>query len=296
VRLHLAQFNVGTLRAPIDHPDTQPFAESLQMVNAAGDVAPGFVWRLQDDGGNATAIAAYEDPNTIVNLTVWESVDQLRDFAYEGVHRDYLRRRAEWFRPGASGAVMWWIPEGTVPTVAEAKRRLRFLRLFGPSAHASPTGRGPRSVVVRRHLHHPDVSPMLRQLDNELTTTEPDGGTCFLRLDTEEVTGDAGAFFVAYVDGVASACGAYRRIGPHTAEVKRMWAEPAMRGSKIGAAVLDTIESHAVTAGMRELKLETGEHLVPAVALYRKFGFAECKPWGEYVDSPLSYCMRKSLA
>ena len=74
-----------------------------------------------------------------------------------------------------------------------------------------------------------------------------------------------------------------------------MWADPELRGAKLGAAVLDTVEAAAIADGFTELKLETGEHLTAAVALYRKFGFEQCEPWGEYIDSPHSFCMSKRL-
>jgi GNAT superfamily N-acetyltransferase len=295
--VQLAQFNVGTLKAPIDHPDTTAFAEGLEVVNALAEASAGYVWRLQDGGGNATGITAYDDPNTIVNMSVWESMDALRAFAFSGTHRDFLRQRGEWFQPGLSGSVNWWVPVGARPTVDEAKRRLAFLHAFGPSPYAFGFAQVPAPLVVlRRGLDHPDVPPMIERLNHELVSTEPEGGICHITLDPTEVEADNGAFFVAYLDGAPSACGAYRRIGPVTAEVKRMWADPERRGSKLGAAILDTIEAYALLDGHAELKLETGEHLEAAVGLYRKFGFAQCEPWGDYIDSPLSYCMSKQVA
>ena len=149
--------------------------------------------------------------------------------------------------------------------------------------------------IVPRLLDHPDVRPLLDRLDAELTSTEPEGGICFIHIDHDDVAPGNGAFFIAYVDGVPSACGAYRRIDERSAEVKRMWADPARRGEGLGAAILTTIVDAAVAEGYAELRLETGEHLTAAVALYRRFGFEQCDPWGEYVDAPLSYCMSKPL-
>lgn len=138
--LHLAQLNVATLRHAIDEPETADFVNGLDPVNAAGEVSPGFVWRLQADDGNATSISAFPNPLTIVNLTVWESQKALRDFAYRGLHREFFRRRAEWFEPGESRAVMWWIEAGTLPTVEEAKARIEYFGKFGPSSHAFEFG------------------------------------------------------------------------------------------------------------------------------------------------------------
>ena len=67
--MHVAQLNVATLRHRIDEPESTDFANALAPVNAAGEVAPGFVWRLQTDSGDATSIQAFPNPLTIVNLT-----------------------------------------------------------------------------------------------------------------------------------------------------------------------------------------------------------------------------------
>ena len=149
--------------------------------------------------------------------------------------------------------------------------------------------------ILRRTLDHPHVRPILDRLDHELITTEPEGGVCHIHIDPTDVEDDNGAFFIAYVDDEPSACGAYRRIGPTTAEVKRMWVDPERRGLKLGAAILRTIEDVTRAEGYTELKLETGEHLEAAVGLYRSFGFEQCDPWGDYIDSSHSYCMSKTL-
>ena len=297
MQLHLAQLNIATLRQPMDHPDTAGFAAGLVPINALGESSPGFVWRLQTEEGDATSINAFPNPLTIVNLTVWESGQALRDFAYRGRHRDFFRRRAEWFEAD-SRAAMWWIAAGTTPTVEDAKGRLEFIDRFGPSLYAFEMGQQfPQLAVVRRDLDHPDVPPMIEQLNRELLDTEPEGGVCFHSLADHEVQ-DGGAFYVAYLDGVPSACGAYRRIdgAPGAAEIKRMWAHPDARGSKLGAAMLATIVEAARADGYDEVKLETGEHLTAAVGLYTRVGFEQCPPWGEYIGSPLSHCMRLRLS
>ncbi|MEI7548360.1 MAG: GNAT family N-acetyltransferase [Actinomycetota bacterium] len=296
-QLHLAQLNIGTLRHPIDHADTAAFVDGLAPVNAEADAAPGFVWRLQTEEGNATSIHAFPDQLTIANLSVWQSIDDLRDFIFRGVHRDFLRRRADWFQPG-SRAAMWWVPAGTVPTLAEALARLAFFERFGATAHAfGMADRFPTLVVVRTPLADPIVAPMLARLDAELVDGTPEGGSNFMHIAAEHVEKGNGAFFVAHHDGVPRACGAYRRIEgvPGAAEVKRMWADPEARGAKLGAATLATIEAAAIADGFTELRLETGEHFTAAVGLYRTFGFTQCESWGEYAGVPFSYCMSKHL-
>ncbi len=134
---HLAQLNVGQLRAPIDHADSAGFADNLDPINELAEETPGFVWRLQDDHGNATSFARDGDPLRILNLSVWESVESLRAYTYRSGHVDFLRRRLEWFEPREGGhLVLWWIPAGHEPTIAEAEERLARLTADGPSRDA----------------------------------------------------------------------------------------------------------------------------------------------------------------
>jgi hypothetical protein len=136
--VHLAQVNVARLRHPIDHPATADFVAGLVPVNAVADASPGFVWRLQTDDGDATALRAFPDPEVIVNLSVWTSVDALRDFVYHSDHTPFLRRRADWFdRMTAPAVALWWVPAGHLPDVAEARDRLDFRAAHGPTVSAA---------------------------------------------------------------------------------------------------------------------------------------------------------------
>ena len=135
--LHLAQVNIGRLRAPMDAPATKAFADALDEVNALADTAPGFVWRLQTEDGNATAVRPYDDDMILVNMSVWTSVEALADFVYRSDHAAFLRRRREWFdRMETPIATMWWVPAGHRPPVAEAVARLEHLTAHGPTSHA----------------------------------------------------------------------------------------------------------------------------------------------------------------
>jgi hypothetical protein len=138
MRFHLAQVNVSRLLAPLDSSRLQPFVERLERVNAAADAAPGFVWRLQTDDGDATAVPVFDDAEMIVNLSVWGSLAALREFAYRNaLHVEVLRRRREFFTRDAEATLaLWWLEAGTLPTVAEAESRLTLLRAVGPSPEA----------------------------------------------------------------------------------------------------------------------------------------------------------------
>jgi heme-degrading monooxygenase HmoA len=134
---HLAQLNVATLRAPLDTPELAEFVAQLEPVNALADGSRGFIWRLQTEDGDATAIRAFDDDRIIVNLSVWESLEALRSFVYASRHLDVMRRRRQWFHRMADPYLaLWWLPAGTIPTLAQARGRLELLDRNGPTANA----------------------------------------------------------------------------------------------------------------------------------------------------------------
>ena len=134
---HLAQLNIGRIKAPVEDPIMDGFMNRLDEINAIADNTPGFVWRLQTEDGNATSIHAFDDPMLLVNMSVWESIEALHEYVYRSDHRELLRSRAAWFeRHEGPYQVLWWVPAGHIPTVAEAKERLNMLVEQGPTAQA----------------------------------------------------------------------------------------------------------------------------------------------------------------
>ena len=137
----LAQLNIARAMAPLTEPELAGFVEALAPVNALADAAPGFVWRLQTEDGDATAIRPYDDDRLLVNMSAWTSVEALAAFVYSGPHRAIMARRREFFVPMREAfQVLWWTAD--VPTVEEAIARLEHLRARGPTPHAF-TFRGP---------------------------------------------------------------------------------------------------------------------------------------------------------
>jgi hypothetical protein len=134
---HLAQLNVGVLRAPLNRPELADFVAQLEPVNALADAAPGFVWRLQTDAGDATDIRPFDDEMIAINCSVWESLEALWNFTYRSAHLDVMRHRREWFqRMVEPYLVLWWVPAGHIPTIDEALARLAQLRAQGPGPAA----------------------------------------------------------------------------------------------------------------------------------------------------------------
>jgi len=133
----LAQLNIGIIRGPMDSPIMAEFAANLDRVNAVADESPGFVWRLQTEEGNATAIRPFENENLLLNMSVWRDVESLNRFVYRSAHIEIMRRRREWFeRMTEAYMVLWWVVKGHRPTVEEAMGKLERLRREGPSAEA----------------------------------------------------------------------------------------------------------------------------------------------------------------
>ena len=113
------------------------FVNNLDRINELADSSEGFVWRLMGDGNDATSLRPFDDEMIIVNMSVWQNLERLKDYVYKSAHTDILKRRAEWFEKVRDAmVVMWWVPAGHEPTVQEAKERLEHLRAHGSSTFA----------------------------------------------------------------------------------------------------------------------------------------------------------------
>lgn len=133
----LAQLNIGVIKGPMDSPIMAEFAANLTRINALAESAPGFVWRLQTEDGDATALRPFDDDRTLVNMSVWRDIEALSAYVYKSGHVEIMRRRREWFeRMDQAFLVLWWIPRGHRPSVPEAIEKLELLRAKGPTAAA----------------------------------------------------------------------------------------------------------------------------------------------------------------
>ncbi|NJK42440.1 MAG: DUF3291 domain-containing protein [Aquincola sp.] len=163
-KYQLAQLNIGRIKAPMDSPVMAGFANNLERINALAEATPGFVWRLQTDEGDATAIRPFDDANMLVNMSVWRDVESLNHYVYQSAHVELMKKRREWFeRMDEAFLVLWWVPTGHVPSVDEAIARLQKLRADGPSAEA----------FTFRHAFPPPDAPAAMRRPVDLDSTCP---------------------------------------------------------------------------------------------------------------------------
>ena len=146
----LAQLNIAIMKEPLDSPVMAEFVGNLERINALAETSPGFVWRLQTEEGDASALRPLGD-ETLVNMSVWRDMESLHQYVYQSAHVEIMRRRKEWFsRMREAYAVLWWVREGHRPSLAEAIGKLEQLRAGGPT---------PAAFTFRHAFPPPDASP-----------------------------------------------------------------------------------------------------------------------------------------
>jgi hypothetical protein len=151
---HIAQLNVGRIVAPTNSPVLADFMGALDHINAMAEQSPGFVWRLQGDGGNATDILTTPDPYFLINMSVWKSIEELFEFVYRSTHTSFMVRRREWFeRPAEAYQVLWWVPAGYLPSPTEALARLDYCGRMRPRPTRSPSRSTSRRLTTPRYRH-----------------------------------------------------------------------------------------------------------------------------------------------
>ena len=207
---------------------------------------------MQTDEGDATALRPYPDPDVIVNLTVWESVESLKAFVYQGDHLAVFRRRREFFEVSSEAyVVLWWVPDGHIPSLDEAKVRLDFLRRHGPSPWAFTFGHVEPALLVDERPSTILSPRAITELNEDIMATHVGKARISGSLSADDVTpGSVVAFLVLSLDGDPVGCGAVRKLTDDEAELKRMFVRPSARGRKLGAVLVDSLEAEARALGV----------------------------------------------
>lgn len=137
----LAQINIARMLAPLESDVMQEFRDFLDPVNALAEGHAGFRWRyitaLSDGSPENDERIQWEDNMVVINLSVWDDLESLHTFVYRTVHSYFVRNRKRWFaQMDRPHTVLWNVPEGYTPTLAEAREKLELLEREGPTAEA----------------------------------------------------------------------------------------------------------------------------------------------------------------
>lgn len=142
MKYYLAQLNLAKAKAEMDTKVMHGFFSRLEEINALADKANGFIWRLQSSDGDSTSFRVFPDPLQLVNMSVWENIDDLKEYVYKSMHVELIRDREAWFDKFESvHQVLWWVPKGHIPTLDEGKERLELLGKNGVSKQAFTFGK-----------------------------------------------------------------------------------------------------------------------------------------------------------
>ncbi|MBZ9611855.1 GNAT family N-acetyltransferase [Rheinheimera maricola] len=149
--------------------------------------------------------------------------------------------------------------------------------------------------IVQDDLAGGEVISLLQEHLADMYATSPPESVH--ALDITALKASNIRFFSAWLDGELAGCVAIKALDSGLAELKSMRTTKAFRGKGIGQALLHFIIEHAKTEGFSALNLETGtqDYFAPARGLYRKFGFSDCDPFGQYKPDPNSHFMTLSL-
>ena len=135
--MQLAQFNIARMLAPMGSELMREFEERLDPVNELAEQGPGFVWRFKEDNNNATSITIFDDDYWLVNMSVWQSIEDLFNFVYKSGHLQVFRKKQQWFEPAKEhNMAMWYIEDHMFPTIEQAVERLLYLRDHGDTPYA----------------------------------------------------------------------------------------------------------------------------------------------------------------
>ena len=135
----LCQINLAHARWPLEDPRMVDFVDALDYINRLGEKHDGFVWRYKSEESDEPS----PWPNDIlIKMTVWRDIDSLLSYVYRTHHKEYVRRRREWFHKMTTPALaLWWVEDDHIPTLAEAKDKLDRIQHLGPTQQAFHFGK-----------------------------------------------------------------------------------------------------------------------------------------------------------
>ncbi|WMW80619.1 GNAT family N-acetyltransferase [Undibacterium cyanobacteriorum] len=137
-----------------------------------------------------------------------------------------------------------------------------------------------------------DFQALVRELDRYLALIDGEEHAFYAQYNK---TDSIKHVVLAYLDGRAVACGAFKPYGEKGVEIKRMYAAPDLRGQGLASKILQELENWAASLGYQLCVLETGKRQADAVRLYEKNGYHVIPNYGQYVEAHNSVCYEKRI-
>ncbi|MBD8514048.1 DUF3291 domain-containing protein [Photobacterium sp. CAU 1568] len=191
-KYHLAQFSISLARYSFSDEKMQGFVSRLTEINELADKSQGFIWRLKSDDGNSTSFRGYSDPNIYLNLSVWDSIENLREFVFKSNHVELFRKGKTWFH-NLNGPItaLWWIKEGEIPTIEDGISRLESIKNLGPTSWAfnfktnySPEAIESNNILTKCKKEVDDLHDFLQQwFQGEISNTSENRELLSSRFD-----------------------------------------------------------------------------------------------------------------
>jgi mannose-6-phosphate isomerase-like protein (cupin superfamily) len=144
MRYHLAQVNIARMRGTTAAPVMRGLADRIDEINRLAETSPGSVWRYTGSESShqpfqvfSDYFVPYEPERLFFNMSVWESIEQLKHYLHHTAHVEMLRDKDQWMAHfDRAYLALWWVPAGHVPTVAEARERLQRVEECGATPFA----------------------------------------------------------------------------------------------------------------------------------------------------------------
>ena len=281
---NLSQVNISRMIAPLSNPIMADFVAELDSINKLADSTPGFVWRLQTEEGNATSISAYDDELILFNLSVWESIDALKQFVYRSQHGKVMRDRKKWFQKSSgTNMALWWLPMGHIPTVEASKKTL--CNILTIMAKVLMLFHSKISFLLRNQLVSIKISKYNSQyqaqiIDLILKIQQKEFGVSITLEDQPDLLGipnfyqqDNGNFWVALDKDKVIGTIAAIDIANQNLALRKMFVDSNYRGYGVGKKLLKFLVSWAEERNVREIYLGTIDKFKVAHKFYEKNNF-----------------------
>jgi len=134
---YIAQANYSQWIPDISQHSMKAFLEQADRVHEHAENSKGYVWRYEYNPHSHTLDTLFGVERIVFNMTVWETIEDLKSFSFKTIHGSTMKRRQEWFtKLAGQRSVLWWIPDDHKPSAKEAKDRFELLNIQGPTEEA----------------------------------------------------------------------------------------------------------------------------------------------------------------